>query len=294
MCRPALAVIKADLIVRSETMQSIPAGASSAVARTPEVAATTSVLIDQVKVNGKDSNVLTDTMNGVAPADFARLYGVEWVDGDNSVLDRLGGNTALAEEQFARAHGLGVGDSYRVETPSRGKAVLRVIGVYRDPQLLQGSIVSQDLFSGISAARDPWLILADARAGVPPELAKRRVEAALKGFPIAAVESQATYSDAVSGQLDRFVYLLYALLAMSVIISLFGIANSLFLSIHERTREFGLLRAVGATRAQVRRMVRYESVITAVIGGLLGTVIAAVVPARRGSRLQVVEALQAD
>ena len=60
---------------------------------------------------------------------------------------------------------------------------------------------------------------------------------------------------------------------MSVVISLFGIANSLFLSIHERTREFGLLRAVGATRGQVRRMVRYESVITAVIGGLLGTAV---------------------
>jgi putative ABC transport system permease protein len=326
-------VIKADLVVRSETMQSIPAGASSAVARAPGVAATTSVLIDQVEVNGKDSNVLTDTMNGVAPADFARLYRVEWVDGDNSALDQLHGNTALVEEQFAKAHGVGVGDSYRVETPSRGKTELRVIGVYRDPQLLQGSIVSDDLFSRISAARDPWLILADARAGVAPELAKRRVEAALEGFPIAAVESQASYSDAVSGELDRFVYLLYALLAMSVVISLFGIANSLFLSIHERTREFGLLRAVGATRAQVRRMVRYESVITAVIGGLLGTavgllfgflvtralgdlglgfvpplgqlaiflllavavgVIAAVVPARRGSRLQVVEALQGE
>ena len=120
---------------------------------------------------------------------------------------------------------------------------------------------------------------------------------------------------------------------MSVIISLFGIANSLFLSIHERTREFGLLRPVGATRVQVRRMVRYESVITAVIGGLLGTavgllfaflvtqslddlglgfkapvgqlaaflalavvvgVIAAVLPARRGARLQVLEALRAE
>src|SRR5918994_7670331 len=119
---------------------------------------------------------------------------------------------------------------------------------------------------------------------------------------------------------------------MSVFISVFGIANSLFLSIHERTREFGLLRAVGANRAQVRRMVRYESVITAVIGGLLGTavgllfaflvtqslddlglgfvppvaqlmafmllavvvgVIAAVVPARRGARLQVLDALRA-
>jgi putative ABC transport system permease protein len=326
-------VLKADVVVRSDTMQPIPAGASSAVARVPEVASTTGVLIDQVKVNGKDSNLLTDTMNGVEPANFAHLYAVEWVDGDDSALDRLRGNTALVEEQFAKAHNVDVGDSYRIETPSSGKTELRVIGEYRDPQLLQGTIVSQDLFNGISAARDPWIILAEARSDVAPEVAKRHVEAALEGFPAAAVESKAGYSDAISSELDRFVYLLYALLAMSVVISLFGIANSLFLSIHERTREFGLLRAVGATRAQVRRMVRYESVITAVIGGLLGTgvgllfaflvtqslddlglgfapplgqlviflllavavgVIAAVVPARRGSRLQVVEALQAE
>ena len=134
-------------------------------------------------------------------------------------------------------------------------------------------------------------------------------------------------------QLDQMVYLLYALLAMSVVISLFGIANSLFLSIHERTREFGLLRAIGATRSQVRRIVRYESVITSVIGGLLGIavgllfgflmtaalsdlglvfsvplaqlagflvlavvvgVLAAVVPARRGARVDVLDALHQD
>lgn len=150
---------------------------------------------------------------------------------------------------------------------------------------------------------------------------------------MATVESRDTFAESQIEQLNQFVYLLYALLAMSVIISLFGIANSLFLSIHERTREFGLLRAVGATRAQVRRMVRYESVITAVIGGLLGTVVglvfaylvteslgdlglrfsipsgqllvflllavgvgilAAVVPARRGARLQVLEAMRAE
>ena len=70
----------------------------------------------------------------------------------------------------------------------------------------------------------------------------------------------------ISDQVDQIVYLLYALLAMSLVISLFGIANSLFLSIHERTREFGLLRAVGATQRQVRRVVRYESVITGLVG----------------------------
>lgn len=155
----------------------------------------------------------------------------------------------------------------------------------------------------------------------------------LEAFPVAAVETQADYAEAETAALDQFIYLLYALLGMSVVISLFGIANSLFLSIHERTREFGLLRAVGATPGQVRQMVRYESVITAVIGGVLGIgvgllfaflvteslgdlglgfepppvqlaiflvlaiavgVIAAVAPARRGARLQVLEALHAE
>src|SRR6185503_19833501 len=74
-------------------------------------------------------------------------------------------------------------------------------------------------------------------------------------------------------QVDQIIYLLYALLTMSLVISMFGIANSLFLSVHERTREIGMLRAVGATSAQVRRVIRYESVITSLIGGMLGTVV---------------------
>jgi putative ABC transport system permease protein len=327
-------VVGADLVVRSDTLQPIPAGAGSVVERSPDVSASTSVLIDQVRVNGKSSSSsVTDLMNGVAPANLAELYRVDWVKGDTATLGRLRGDTALVEEQFSKAHGVGVGDTYRIETPSGGTAELRVLGIYRDPQLLQGTIVPQDLFDRVSAARDPWMIFAETRDGVAVDVAKRHLAAALADIPTAAVESQSDYAEAISGQLDQFVYLLYALLAMSVVISLFGIANSLFLSIHERTREFGLLRAVGATKAQVRRMVRLESVITAVIGGLLGTatgvmfaylvtsslgdlglgfdpplrqlgiflllavvvgVVAAVVPARRGARLQVLEALRAE
>ena len=327
-------VVGADVVVRSDTMQPIPAGAGSVVERSPDVSASTSILIDQLRVDGsKRSSAVTYIMNGVAPANFAQLYRVDWVEGDDSVLERLRGDTALIEEQFSKTHDLGVGDSYRIETPSGGTARLRVIGVYRDPQLLQGTIVRQDLFDRVSAARDPWMIFAAVRDGVDADTAKQHLATALADIPTAAVESQADYAEAISGQLDQFVYLLYALLAMSVVISLFGIANSLFLSIHERTREFGLLRAIGATKAQVRRMVRYESVITAVIGGLLGTaigilfallvtsslddlglgfdpplrqlvvflvlavavgVVAAVVPARRGARMQVLEALRAE
>jgi putative ABC transport system permease protein len=159
------------------------------------------------------------------------------------------------------------------------------------------------------------------------------VDEALAEFPAAKVQTTDEYRDSIGARLDQMVYLLYALLAMSVVSSLFGIANSLFLSIHERTREFGLLRAIGATRTQVRRVVRYESVITAVIGGLLGIaigllfgylmtaaladlglsfsvpvvqlagflilavaigVLAAVVPARRGARIDVLDALHQE
>jgi putative ABC transport system permease protein len=191
-------------------------------------------------------------------------------------------------------------------------------------------IVAPKTLRAISPARDPILILATDEPGSNPATVEAAAKRALAAFPIAEVSDQAGLRDQVRQQTNRIVYLLYALLGMSVVISLFGIANSLFLSIHERTREFGLLRAVGATRGQVRRMVRYESVITAVIGGLLGTVIgigfaamitaslsglgltfslpvgqlvifgalavlvrvlASVGPARRGSRLDLIESL---
>jgi putative ABC transport system permease protein len=327
-------VVQADFIVRSDTMQPIPAAAAEAVASTPEIASSSSVLLDQVSVNGKKSSVLTDVMNGVDPSTIERLYRIDWVGSSGPrVLGDLSGHNALIEEQFAKAHHLGVGHSYRIETPTGGRARLRVIGMYHDPQMLQGTIVSQALFSEVSSARDPWLIFAHTLSGTSPDDARHALENAVEPFPVASVKSQSEFADAETKALDPIIYLLYALLGMSVVISLFGIANSLFLSIHERTREFGLLRAVGATRAQVRRMVRYESVITAVIGGVMGIgvgllfaylvteslgdlglsfepppgqlaiflvlavvvgVIAAAAPARRGARLQVLEALHAE
>ena len=169
--------------------------------------------------------------------------------------------------------------------------------------------------------------------GTDTAAGQRQVKAALVQFPSAKVRTSAQYSDYIGAQLDQIVYLLYALLAMSIVISMFGIANSLFLSIHERTRELGMLRAIGATAAQVRRMIRYESVITSLIGGVLGTaigilfawlttfavkdlgvgfsipvgqllvflvlavvvgVLGAVAPARRAARLQILDAVRSE
>ena len=87
------------------------------------------------------------------------------------------------------------------------------------------------------------------------------------------MQTKAEYTASVKKQVDQLLTLIYALLAVSVIISIFGIVNTLVLSVYERTREIGMLRAIGTTRRQMRRIVRYESVITSVIGGILGTIL---------------------
>ena len=151
------------------------------------------------------------------------------------------------------------------------------------------------------------------------------------GFPTAEVSNQQELKEKQEGQIDNLVHLIYALLALAIVVSLFGIANTLALSIHERTRELGMLRAIGMSRRQVRTMIRYEAVITALIGAILGMVlgvlfaaliaqplksegftlsypigtlvlllvfaalagvIAAIGPARRAARLDVLKALQ--
>jgi putative ABC transport system permease protein len=160
---------------------------------------------------------------------------------------------------------------------------------------------------------------------------ERALKQSLKNFPDAKVQTRGAFIHDQDKDFDTFLILLYVLLALAVIVSLFGMVNTLVLSVFERTRELGMLRAVGMTRHQVARMVRQESVITALIGATLGLplgvflaalvtralsqydvqfvppwrnliafaivamivgVLAAVIPARRASRLNVLQALQ--
>jgi putative ABC transport system permease protein len=323
-------LIAADLVISAEGFEPIPRRAAELAARVEGVEETSGAVYDQVEVNGRPSNVIYDALLGVDPETLADVYRFDWIDGDDELLGRLRGDNALIEEQFAKAREIEVGDSYEVVTPSGGRATLRAIGMYKDPTILQGMVVDRPTLEAISPARDPYVVFVKTSPGVDAARVEGEISTALERFPVAQIETLQGFREETERQTDQIVYLLYALLAMSVVISLFGIANSLFLSIHERTREFGLLRAIGATRRQVRRMVRYESAITAAIGGLLGTVVglvfgalitaslsqfgllfrvpygqlvvfmalavivgvvAAVLPARRGARLDPLEAL---
>jgi putative ABC transport system permease protein len=119
-------------------------------------------------------------------------------------------------------------------------------------------------------AKDIAFALVGADAGVTPGGQREREKAALAGFPTAKPWTIDEFKAEQRKQVDSLLGLIYALLSLSVIVALLGIVNTLALSVHERTRELGMLRAVGMSRRQVRRMIRAEAVITAAIGAVLG------------------------
>ena len=132
--------------------------------------------------------------------------------------------------------------------------------------LVGGVVVGNESLERDWDATDIAFALVAAAPGADQEAIKRAEETALADFPTAKPQTIDDFKDEQNQQVNTLVFLVYALLALSVIVALLGIINTLALSIFERTRELGLLRAVGMSRWQVRRMVIGESVITAAIG----------------------------
>ena len=327
-------LISSDIIITERNFNPLPRGLVDAVNETPGVSVTAPIFFDEIRVGNKTTGGFGDLMNGVDPRAVAQIYEADWLgDASDDVWANLRPGTAAIEEQFAKTHKLEVGDSFRIRGTGGGSTTLRVLGVYRDPILMTGIVIDQRVYSGLSALRDPTIVLAGIDEGADADQVQEALDRSTEPYPSARVETNAEYLETFEDQLNQLVGLLYVLLGMSLVISVFGIANSLFLTIHERTRELGLLRAIGGTRRQVRFMVLNESVITAVIGGLLGSaigvffaylvvqalddlglsfslplgqivfflvmagvvgVIGAIAPARRSARLSVLDALRTE
>ncbi len=320
--------LTADLTISNEDgFSDIPIGVRDAAAGVDGVAVASPLRFTQDEVDGKDG-----TLTLVDPATAADVLALDWDDGSDELLTNLGPDQAVADEGFASDRGLAVGDSFDAKTVSGKVLTLTVVGTFTDNADFIGdyaaSDVNADAFdeqknaTNVFIKLDPGADLDQVRSQLDSVMEQR--------FPTVKVEDQQELKDSISKQVDQTVGIIYALLLLSVIVSVFGIVNTLALTIHERTRELGLLRAVGMSRRQVRRSVRYEAVITALIGAALGLVLgvlfavlvsrpladegftlsipigtliglmvlaalagvlAAIGPARRASRLDVLEAL---
>ena len=262
--------LKGSFVISGPNGAPIPARSLGAVQAVPGVEDATGVFFSTVEVN----NDGRASINGIEPGSFGPMWAFKWLrGGSDALVGKLGGDAALVEEQFALKYKLKPGSSFTALTSTGQKTTFKVIGEYRDPNLMAGFAVAQTTFESFvpTTQRDPGFII--ARTSGDPTEVKAQLKTALEAFPTAEVRTKSEYNDYVKKNVNQILMLLYALLAVSVVISLFGIVNTLVLSVYERTREIGMLRAIGTTRRQMRRIVRYESVITAIIGGVLGTIL---------------------
>ena len=269
---------------------------------------------------------------GTDPAAFEQTANIEVTSGQ---LSMLGPGEVFVYGPAAEDLDLQVGEELRAEFPATGADELTVAGLFDNKALLSADyLVSLETFDEHFPDAVDSSVLVRAGEGVQASEARGALEEVVGAYPNVQVQDQTETKEQTAGQVDQLLGLVTALLALALLIALLGITNTLALSVFERTRELGLLRAVGMARRQARAMIRWESVIIAVIGALLGIaigiffgwavvtsleaegitelaipggqllgyvvaagiagVIAAIPPARRAARLNVLEAIATE
>jgi putative ABC transport system permease protein len=315
--------VNAPYIVDGNDGAPFEAAEGDALARVRGVSTASHVRIDKALVAGEERDV-----TGVDPATIARFYNFDWTDGSDAAVRQLASDGALVTQTYADDQDVRLGERLSIQTASGDKRAVVVRGIYDPPEIEQmlGSVtIGQQAFDEVFPQPKNKFTFLDAG----PD-AKRALTVAAADFSDAAVHTGAAFASDYTEGFASFLNFLYVLLAFSIVVSLFGMVNTLVLTVFERTRELGMLRTIGMTRRQARRMIRHESVITALIGAALGlplgvflamlvtqalsrydiaisiplpelvafTVVAilaglgaAIMPARRASRLNVLDAL---
>ena len=273
-------------ITAQNNFSPIPIDAAEAAAKTPGVEAIASTRSGEARVFGS-----TEFVTAVDP-DAGEVIRLDWVEGSQDVFRELGADGAFVDDGFAKDHGLSVGSPISVTVPSGKQLDLTVKGIFDPPP--GGSPFGVVTFSSATfdevfdSPRNLYTFI--LMNGGESEQNTQALEASLgTEFPNAKVQTRDEFVDNQIAALKQILNILYVLLALSVIVSLFGIVNTLVLTVFERTRELGMLRAIGMTRRQVRRMIRHESVITALIGGTLGIILGVILGALLIARVDFIE-----
>ncbi len=317
------------VIQNTDGFSPIPAAAASAARKVPGVESVATIRSTEAKLVESGG-----TTRITAPSrDIGRALKVEWKKGGPGALRSLSDGQAILSDSFASSNDLEVGDRFRLLSQTGKRPPFRVVGEFDSKLGVFGSVlITQAVMARAFDQTQDTIDFVTTEPGADAAQVQAALTAgAERAFPTTEAMNQQELKESREDQVNQLVNLFYALLILAIVISLFGIANTLALSIHERTRELGMVRAIGMSRRQVRTMIRYEAVITALIGAILGIVLglvfatlisqplkdegftlsypigslvvllvlaglagvlAAIPPARRASRLNVLEALE--
>jgi len=314
-------------LTSTNTFNPIEAEAGKALVGKPGVHDVSAIRAGSARYLGGDNS-----LTAVQP-NLNRGVAMDWTQGDSSVPGRLGQDGFFASKNYVKDHHLKLGSPVALQFPSGQKTTVRLKGVWDEPK--GGSpfahiTISTALFDKYVPRPRDEMVLMNTPGGVS-DANTTKLDGYVSGFADAKIQTRDEFKRNFEAPINKLLNLLYALLALSVIVSLVGIINTLVLTVFERTRELGMLRAVGMTRRQVRMMIRYESIVTSLMGAALGMVVgvflaalithalsssgivfavpwiqivyfviaavvvgilAAVVPARRAAHLNVLQALQ--
>jgi putative ABC transport system permease protein len=263
-------IFTSDFAITAQNNYSpIPTSVGEAAAQAPGVTAAGSVRTGDTLVFG-DKQFTTAVTPGTKD-----VMTIDWKEGSQSVLANLGPNGAFVDDGFADDHNLKIGSEIPVTFVTGKTRTFVVKGIFDPP-------TGGSPFGPVTISAETWdaenpqpkdLYTFVQVAGGETDANAAAIDNALSGFPNAKVQTRQEFIDNQIAGLNSILNILYVLLALSVIVSLFGIVNTLVLTVFERTREIGMLRAIGLTRRQTRRMIRHESVITALIGAFVGIVL---------------------
>jgi putative ABC transport system permease protein len=272
-------------ITAQNNFSPIPVAAADAAAQAPGVDAVMNVRTGAVQAYGEEIFA-----TGVDPT-ARELINLTWADGSQEVLANLGQDGAFVDDGYAEDHGLEVGSPVDLLFPSGSRATYTVEGIFDPP-------TGGSPFGNVTISTEAWdenveqprnLYSFIAMDGDVTDANTQALEDALTDFPNAKVQTREEFIDNQISGLNSILNILYVLLALSIVVSIFGIVNTLVLTVFERTREIGMLRAIGMTRRQIRRMIRHESVITALIGAAIGIVLGIVLAALLIARVDFID-----
>jgi putative ABC transport system permease protein len=262
--------IKVDYIITSGRFggSGLSPSLAQSIAKLPEVEHSTPIRVGPARIKGT-----TTVLTAADPKAAASMFDFDFTHG--SMADMTDNGIAISKK-YADDHHLKLGDSLAVLYPTWKTLPLSVDGIYKRTEIAGTYIITLNNFTHNMSQQFQLdlQIYAKLKPGVSVEAGRKAIEPLVAKFPNAKLQDQAQFKNDQVSSIDTVLNLVYALLFLAILIALIGIANTLALSIYERTHEIGLLRAVGMSRPQVRSSIRWESVIISLYGTGLGLAIA--------------------